>query len=128
MWKHYKPYSERLLDQMKYWVWKGGRPDHSGNAHDDNIMSMAIGLFNIAEAIKNVRSDDDTFFISENGDNITMKDSTNTKLTDNYLSTKKVDENINPNIYRNMERKMYQQAGINPADEDAADTLKWLLS
>ena len=38
MWKYYKPYSERLLDQMKYWVWKGGRPDHSGNAHDDNVM------------------------------------------------------------------------------------------
>ena len=128
MWKYYKPYSERLLDQMKYWVWKGGRPDHSGNAHDDNIMSMAIGLFNIADAIKNVRSEDDTFFISENGDNITIKDNKNTKLTDNYLSTKKADENINPNIYRSMERKMYQQAGINPADEDAADTLKWLMS
>ena len=111
MWKYYKPYSERLLDQMKYWVWKGGRPDHSGNAHDDNIMSMAIGLFNIADAIKNVRSEDDTFFISENGDNITIKDNKNTKLADNYLSTKKADENINPNIYRSMERKMYQQAG-----------------
>lgn len=128
MWKYYQPYSERLLDQMKYWVWKGGRPDHSGNAHDDNIMSMAIGLFNIADAIKNIRSEDDTFFISENGDNITIKDNTNTKLADNYLSTKKKDENINPNIYRNMERRMYQQAGINPADEDAADTLKWLMS
>ena len=67
-------------------------------------MSMAIGLFNIADAIKNVRSEDDTFFISENGDNITIKDNTNTKLTDNYLSTKKADENINPNVYRNMER------------------------
>ena len=79
-------------------------------------MSMAIGLFNIADAIKNVRSEDDTFFISENGDNITIKDNKNTKLADNYLSTKKADENINPNIYRSMERKMYHQSRINPAD------------
>jgi hypothetical protein len=127
MWKNYHPYSERLLDQMKYWVWKGGRPDHSGNAHDDNIMSMAIGLFNIAEGIKQIRSEDDTFFISEDGSNITMKDNTNTKLTDNFLSTKKKTEEVNEAMYRSMERKMYQQAGINPADEDAADTLKWLL-
>jgi hypothetical protein len=112
---------------MKYWVWKGGRPDHSGNAHDDNIMSMAIGLFNIAEGIKQIRSEDDTFFISEDGSNITMKDNTNTKLTDNFLSTKKKTEEVNEAMYRSMERKMYQQAGINPADEDAADTLKWLL-
>lgn len=128
MWKNYHPFSERLLDQMKYWIWKGGRPDHAGNAHDDNIMAMAIGLFNISEGIKRIRGEDDTFFIDENGNNITMKDNSNTKLTDKFLSTKKEGEKVNDYIYRSMERKMYQQAGINPADEDAAETLKWLMS
>ena len=128
MWKNYHPYSERLLDQMKFWIWKGGRPDHSGNAHDDNIMAMAIGLFNIAEGIRKIRNEDDTFFISEDGTNITLKDTKNTKLSDEYLNSKKKDENVNANIYRSMEKKMYQQAGINPADEDAADTLRWLMS
>jgi hypothetical protein len=128
MWKNYHPYSERLLDQMKFWIWKGGRPDHAGNAHDDNIMAMAIALFNISEGIKRIRGEDDTFFIGENGENITMKDNTNTKLADNYLSSRKKDENVNENVYRNMERKMYMQAGINPSDENAADTLKWLMS
>lgn len=128
MWKNYHPYSERLLSQMKFWIWKGGRPDHSGNAHDDNIMAMAIGLFNISEGIRRIRGEDDTFFIDEEGNNITMKDNTNTKITDEFLSTKKEGENKNEMLYRSMERKMYQQAGINPADEDAADTLKWLMS
>ena len=128
MWKNYHPFSERLLDQMKYWIWKGGRPDHAGNAHDDNIMAMAIGLFNISEGIKRIRGEDDTFFIDENGNNITMKDNSNTKLTDEFLSTKKEGEKVNDYVYRSMERKMYQQAGINPADEDAAETLKWLMS
>ena len=128
MWKNYHPFSERLLDQMKYWVWKGGRPDHSGNAHDDNIMAMAIGLFNIAEGIKRIRGEDDTFFIGEDGSNITLKSVENTKFSDSYLSSKKNTNVMEERLVRNMERKMYQQAGINPADENAAETLKWLLS
>jgi len=128
MWKNYHPFSERLLDQMKYWVWKGGRPDHSGNAHDDNIMAMAIGLFNIAEGIKRIRGEDDTFFIGEDGSNITLKSVENTKFSDSYLSSKKSTTVMEERAIKSMERKMYQQAGINPADENAAETLKWLLS
>ena len=128
MWKNYHPFSERLLDQMKYWVWKGGRPDHSGNAHDDNIMAMAIGLFNIAEGIKRIRGEDDTFFIGEDGSNITLKSVENTKFSDSYLSSKKNTTVMEERAIKSMERKMYQQAGINPADENAAETLKWLLS
>lgn len=43
-------YSQRLLDQMKTWVWAGGRPDHTENSHDDAILAMAIGLFNMPKA------------------------------------------------------------------------------
>ena len=128
MWKTYQPFSERLLDQMKYWVWKGGRPDHSGNAHDDNIMAMAIGLYNIAEGIRRIRGEDDTFFIAEDGNNITMKNNENTKLTEQYLSSKKKNEEVNESLYKSMERQMYKQAGINPNDSEAAETYRWLLS
>ena len=127
LWAAYKPNSERLLDQMKYWVWKGGRPDHSGSAHDDNIMSMAIGLFNIAEGIKRIRRDDDVLFISEDGTGITMKNNDNLKLSDEILSTKSVSDRIPESVYKDTEKKMYQQAGINPNDEEAADIYKWLL-
>lgn len=127
LWKVYRPNSERLLDQMKYWVWKGGRPDHSGSAHDDNIMSMAIGLFNIAEGIKRIRRDDDVLFISEDGTGITMKNNDNLKLSDEVISTKGVSDKVSEATYKSMERKMYQQAGINPNDEEAADIYKWLL-
>lgn len=130
MWKHYFPYSERLVDQMKFWVWKGGRPDHSGNAHDDNIMSMAIALYNIADSIKKIRSNDDAFFYDENGNGVSLNSSKyNNDFSNKYISNnlekgKEVDENY----YKDLERKMYEQAGINPMDKDAAANYQWLIS
>jgi len=130
MWKCYHPYSERLYEQMKYWVWKGGRPDHSGNSHDDNIMSMAIALFNIPEAIKKVRNTDDVLFFAEDGSEITVGgDSSPHKLTTKYVNTLEDKGRIlNENIYKKAEEKMYKEAGIDANDPNAADTYRWLIS
>ena len=130
MWKCYHPYSERLYEQMKYWVWKGGRPDHSGNSHDDNIMSMAIALFNIPEAIKKVRNTDDVLFFAEDGSEITVGgDSSAHKLTTKYVNTLEDKGRIlNENIYKKTEEKMYKEAGIDANDPNAADTYRWLIS
>lgn len=127
MWKHYFPHSTRLADQMKYWVWKGGRPDHSGSAHDDNIMAMAIALYNIKDGIKRIRNDDDTIFYAENGEAISLEEKSH-KLTNDYLSNKINKEDLDENAYRESEEQMYRTAGIDPKNENAADTLKWLLS
>lgn len=127
MWKHYFPHSTRLADQMKYWVWKGGRPDHSGSAHDDNIMAMAIALYNIKDGIKRIRNDDDTIFYAENGEAISLEEKSH-KLTNEYLSNKINKEDLDENSYRESEEQMYKSAGIDPNNENAADTLKWLLS
>lgn len=127
MWKHYFPHSTRLADQMKYWVWKGGRPDHSGSAHDDNIMAMAIALYNIKDGIKRIRNNDDTIFYAENGEAISLEEKSH-KLTNDYLSNKINKEDLDENAYRESEEQMYRTAGIDPKNENAADTLKWLLS
>ena len=129
MWEHYHPYSERLLDQMKYWVWKGGRPDHSGNAHDDNIMAMAIALFNVADGIKKIRNENDAFFFDENGNAITMKEQSSSKMVDNYFNSREdKGKTLDESVYKAAERKMYADAGINPNDENASETYRWLLS
>lgn len=129
LWSNYHPYSERLVDQMKFWVWKGGRPDHSGNAHDDNIMSMAIALYNIADSIKKIRNANDAFFYDENGNGVSLTSQYNNDLSTKYINNnlekgKEVDENL----YKEAERKMYEKAGINPEDKHAAETYKWLIS
>ena len=128
LFKTYKPYSERLLSQMKYWVWKGGRPDHSGNAHDDCILAMAIALYNIAEGIKSIRNKDDAFFFDENGNAITIKEEENT-LTSNYFNSREDrGRNLNESFYKKEEEKLYASAGIDKNDPNAADTYRWLIS
>lgn len=128
MWKNYHPYSERLLSQMKYWVWKGGRPDHSGSAHDDTILAMAIALFNVADGIKMIRSDDDAFFFSEDGVAITMKERNDT-LTSNYFNSREDrGRNLDEGFYKREEEKMLTAAGLNKNDPEAVQHYKWLIS
>ena len=129
MWNNYHPYSERLLDQMKYWIWKGGRPDHSGSSHDDAIMAMAVGLFNIADGIKKIRNKDDILFLSDEGGEITVGGEGKYQMTEKYVnSTEDRGRLLNESVYRRTEREMYNQAGINPDDPEAANTYKWLIS
>lgn len=128
MFKTYQPYSERLLSQMKYWIWKGGRPDHSGNAHDDCILAMAIALYNIADGIKKIRNDDDPIFFDESGNGITTEEK-DYILTTNFINSREDrGRTLDENFYRREEDKMYAAAGIDKNDQHAADTLRWLLS
>lgn len=128
MFKVYQPYSERLLSQMKYWVWKGGRPDHSGNAHDDCILAMSIALYNIADGIKKIRSDDDAIFYDENGTAITVKENPHS-LTENYLNSREdKGKTLSESFYKKEEEKLYTSVGLDKNDPNAAATLKWLLS
>lgn len=127
MWETYKPHSSRLLSQMKTWIYKGGRPDHSGSTHDDAIMSMAIGLYNIADGIKKIRKPDEAIFFDENGNPISIMDKAH-ELSNNYINTKESRDNLDENRIRRIEEDMYRNAGINPNDNEAANHLKWLLS
>lgn len=129
MWKYYMPHSSRLLEQMKTWIWKGGKPDHLDGGHDDTIMAMAIGLFNIADGIKKIRKPEDIIFYDENGNGINILDKKEESFTDNYLCSNLTNgKELPESVYKSAERQMYQNAGINPEDEDAASRLKWLLS
>lgn len=129
MWKYYMPHSSRLLEQMKTWIWKGGKPDHPNGEHDDTIMAMAIGLFNIADGIKKIRKPEDIIFYDENGNGINILDKKEESFTDNYLCSNLTNgKELPESVYKSAERQMYQNAGINPEDEDAASRLKWLLS
>lgn len=126
MWKHYTPNSSRLLDQMKYWVWKGGRPDHSGNAHDDAILSMSIALYNIADGIKKIRNEDDAFFFGEDGIGVCLKQNKD-EIVDKYIENNR-NGRYDENTVRSMTNQLYDNAGIDKNDPNAANTLKWLLS
>ena len=41
----FKVRSERLYNELTTFVYRNGRPDHTKGSHDDNIMSMAMGLY-----------------------------------------------------------------------------------
>ena len=41
----FKVRSERLYNELATFVYRNGRPDHTKGSHDDNIMSMAMGLY-----------------------------------------------------------------------------------
>ena len=37
--------SKRLLEEMKVFIWKNGRPEAQGGYNDDLVMSFGIGMF-----------------------------------------------------------------------------------
>ncbi|MCD8206820.1 MAG: terminase family protein [Bacteroidales bacterium] len=37
--------SMRVIGEMNTWIWKGGRPDHMKNCHDDALMCLAMTMF-----------------------------------------------------------------------------------
>ena len=113
---------------MKYWVWKGGRPDHSGNSHDDCILAMAIALYNVADGIKKIRNNDDPLFFDENGNSITTEEKDHILTTKFINSREDKGRTLNEGFYRREEEKMYAAAGIDKDDQNAADTLRWLMS
>lgn len=128
MWKEYTPHSSRMLEQMKTWVWKNGRPDHSGNSHDDTIMAMAIGLYNIADGLKKIRHPEDVLFFDENGVGVSIAQESENSLTNRYINSKTYNGSLDENQVRNIERDLYKQAGLNPYSPESADIYKWLIS
>ncbi len=121
LWAVFSPHSERLLGQLTGWIWKGGRPDHQTGGHDDAILSLAIGLYNIDKAKTEIINDDDTVFIDEEGNDIMYNMETQ---NDKYRELE--DRGINVKLEQ---RKMYQNAGMNEdMFDDGENIMNWLLS
>lgn len=75
-WSEFHPHSQRLVDQMKTWIWSGGRPDHMDGSHDDDIFAMAILLYNLPKAKQLLPKEGEikqkTYFIGEDGKEINL--------------------------------------------------------
>lgn len=110
-------HSQRLLDQMKTWVWAGGRPDHTENTHDDDIMSFAIVLYNLNKARqllpKSKEKNQNIVFIKSDG--------TQVGFSSNEKSYEANEEDIS---------RIKNTIGYNDSfsDEDPLEIYKWLLS
>lgn len=122
-WPLFYPHSQRLVDQMKTWVWAGGRPDHTEGSHDDAILAMAILLYNLpkmrqlmpkgkAEASKKVS------FINGDGKEICL--SRNDDI-DPRLSEIR-DESI-----ENIRNNLGIPESMAAEDDDVMNMYKWLL-
>ena len=118
-------YSSRLVDQMKTWVWSGGRPDHTENAHDDDILAMAIALYNTSKAktlLSKEGSGKTPIFINGDGKNITVEKIPNSKYYDEHQVRDR-------NGYIEAEDKMRQITGApSDYDQDPLEIYKWLIS
>lgn len=121
-WNVYRPHSERLISQMKHWIWQGGRPDHTSGEHDDAIMAMAIGLFNKSDASRHMSGENDVVFVNENGEGISAGE---IKKEGKYYDTHDV---LNRGEFIKTEEKVYKDAGIPNNVDNANDFYKWLIS
>lgn len=85
-WQDFFPHSQRLVDQMKTWIWASGRPDHTSNTHDDDIMAMAIALYNLPKVRATFENSNvkKAFFVDENGRDITLLNSEKDKWYDTH--------------------------------------------
>lgn len=120
-WNEYRPHSERLISQMKHWVWLGGRPDHTTGEHDDAIMAMAIALFNKSEAARHRSGEDEVVFVGESGLGISRSEDKKEKYYDKVDVTNRKD-------YIETENKVYKNAGIPDGFDNANEIYNWLIS
>jgi hypothetical protein len=105
--------SERLLGQLKTLVFtEGGRAEAIGSAHDDAVMSYAIGLYNVPKAGR----DNMAFFLDEEGRQVSVD---SVKNNEKVYDTNSV---VNRTSYLDMEEKMVNDAGVGSLED-----LKWLL-
>ena len=118
-WADFYPHSQRLVDQMKTWVWAGGRPDHTETSHDDDIMAMAILLYNLPKVKQIMPRGEEakrkTFFIGEDGQEINLE---------NREEIKDIEE-------ENLDKIKNIVGGNNSyfeSDEDIVNAYKWLIS
>lgn len=116
-WSEFHPHSQRLVDQMKTWVWSGGRPDHTESSHDDDIMAMAILLYNLPKMRQIMPKGDEakrkTFFIGEDGKEINLEN----KQQEYEIEDEDLDRVKNAIGYNE-----------NFGDSDILETYKWLIS
>lgn len=117
-WPLFHPHSQRLVDQMKTWVWAGGRPDHTDGSHDDDIFAMAILLYNLTKIRQKMPRGEEankkTMFISEDGREINVAKS----KEEEYFEDKKEEA---------MDRFKAEQEMPEGFEEDAYEIYKWLL-
>lgn len=85
-WDDFFPHSQRLVDQMKTWVWTGRGPDHIEGGHDDDLMAMAIALYNFPKVRATFENSDvkRAFFVDENGRDMTLLTSEKDKWYDTH--------------------------------------------
>ena len=124
-WNEYFPYSSRLLDQMRTWVYKGGRPDHNTGAHDDAILAMSILLYNLPKVKRKVKQGDMPSIVDDNA--------TGGFGYDRYPADKPkyYDEHEvrDRNGYIEAEDKMRAMTGApENYDQDPLDMYRWLIS
>lgn len=119
-WPLFHPHSQRLVDQMKTWVWAGGRPDHTEGAHDDDIMAMAILLYNIPKIKQIVPKGEEAnkkmAFINEEGREVTIS------RRDDY------DDAFEEKKEAAIERFTEEQGMPDGFADDAYNIWQWLIS
>lgn len=116
-------YSTRLIDQCKTWVWAGGRPDHTEGSHDDDVLSLAILLYNLPK-MRNIMATEGTsktIFVDEKGRNISIENS-----EAKYYDTHEVRDRQG---YIDAERQMSKITGAPDGyNEDPLEIYRWLIS
>lgn len=123
-WNDFFPHSQRLVDQMKTWIWSGGRPDHTSSSHDDDIMAMAIGLYNLPKAKNAIDTSGvkKAFFVDEAGQAITATENDKPKYYDTH-------EVLDRDGYLNTEDNL--RSLVNAPEnytEDPLEIYSWLIS
>ena len=121
-WPMFHPHSQRLVDQMKTWVWAGGRPDHTEGSHDDDIMAMAILLYNIPKIRQIVPKDGNNkriALINGDGKEISIGGNYNEEYDSVYeykkeMAMDKIKENLG--------------SIDTPFEEDTLSIYSWLIS
>ena len=121
-WPLFHPHSQRLVDQMKTWVWAGGRPDHTEGSHDDDIMAMAILLYNLPKIRQIVPKEGGAkkvAFINEKGKEVSLGAYNNDEYNSAYEEKKEMAID-----------KIKENLGLmdTPFEEDALSIYSWLIS
>ena len=105
---------------MKTWVWAGGRPDHTEGAHDDDIMAMAILIYNIPKIKQIVPKGEEAnkkmAFINEEGREVTVS------RRDDY------DDAFEEKKEAAIERFTEEQGMPDGFADDAYNIWQWLIS
>ena len=120
-WPLFHPHSQRLVDQMKTWVWAGGRPDHTEGSTDDDKMAMAILLYNLQKIKQKMPKGDEAnkkvAFVDEEGREVTVSNG-NSDYDEDYEEKKEAA----------IERFTEEQGMPDGFADDAYNIWQWLIS